>query len=337
MIRNVWHKVRQFLEPKAVVLMYHRVDQLSGDPWQLAVSPAHFEEHLRVIRRHWKPVSLLKLARYVADGSVIDRSVALTFDDGYVDNFEQAKPLLEKYQIPATFFITTRNCEEKTGFWWDELQQIILETPTLPEKVTIDIGGERLHYALDEETTLNPSLQDIQRGWITSQQPPTKRCHLYLELWQRIRPLAADEQLNVMTALRDWAGQLPAKPTELTCMTPDQIQALLTNPLFSIGGHTVTHPALADQPSDVQQSEIRNGKAYLDLLTDKPVQLFAYPYGSYTDETVRILDEAGIRLAVTTRAGAVTKSSQLLQVNRYQVADWDGDVFASRLTQWFRN
>lgn len=73
---------------RSLALMYHRINTLRPDPWTTCVSPAHFEEHLDVIRRLPFPVTL-------------------TLDDGYADNFENARPLLEKHNVSASIFVTS--------------------------------------------------------------------------------------------------------------------------------------------------------------------------------------------------------------------------------------
>ena len=316
--------------------MYHRVDDVATDPWQLAVSPAHFDQQLRVLRQHWHPVSLTELSRAVATRSVVNRSVVLTFDDGYIDNFEQAKPLLEKYDIPATFFIPTQNCERQTLFWWDELQQIILDTEVLPQTLTLPIGDELLHYDLADDALLTPERRERQRSWIAFEDEPIGRCALYQTLWSKLRPLPDPDQQRILTELHAWAAD-NQQPPGLVCMTPEHIRQLIRNPLFSVGAHTVTHPALADHAPAEQEAEISRSKAYLEQLTGKTIGLFAYPYGSFTEATVSIVDGQAFTAAVTTHEGAITRFSQPLRLNRYQVNNWRGDELQTQLTNWLRN
>ena len=68
----------------------------------------------------------------VSGGDVPSAGVVVTFDDGYADNFHNAKPLLERYEIPATVFVTTGYLQDQREFWWDELERILLQPGTLP-------------------------------------------------------------------------------------------------------------------------------------------------------------------------------------------------------------
>src|ERR1700730_15153034 len=88
--------------PAGIILMYHRVNDAVQDPWELCVAPANFEEHLEVLRKY----SCVPLEK-MEDGKRKDRYVALTFEDGYADNLHVAIPMLEHFDMPAAFFITT--------------------------------------------------------------------------------------------------------------------------------------------------------------------------------------------------------------------------------------
>jgi peptidoglycan/xylan/chitin deacetylase (PgdA/CDA1 family) len=122
-----------------MILLYHRVCESPLDPWQLSVTPRHFAQHLEVIRRKWRPMPLGPLVRALREGQRLERAVAVTFDDGYADNLLAAKPLLERYDIPATVFVATGCLEGGWGFWWDELESLLLRAGELPP--TLDLPG----------------------------------------------------------------------------------------------------------------------------------------------------------------------------------------------------
>lgn len=103
--------------PPVVVLAYHRVAQLEDDALQLAVTPQHFVEQLEVITAIFDDVWRFDTAWACPAQPV----VCLTFDDGYADNYITALPILERFQIPATFFISTGHVENNWPYWWDVL------------------------------------------------------------------------------------------------------------------------------------------------------------------------------------------------------------------------
>ena len=90
-------RVKKRFSSRAVILMYHRVAELSSDPWSLAVTPTHFADQLAVLRKYGQPISLQQLVQAHENGRVPHRSIVLTFDDGYADNLLYAKPLLEQF------------------------------------------------------------------------------------------------------------------------------------------------------------------------------------------------------------------------------------------------
>ncbi|HSB13722.1 MAG TPA: glycosyltransferase [Bryobacteraceae bacterium] len=111
--------------PKALILLYHRVAEVQPDPWSLCVTPQHFAEHLDVLSSRWNVLRLRDLVRALQDGALPDRSIAITFDDGYADNLHNAKPILERYGKPATTFVSSGYVGNKREFWWDELERIV--------------------------------------------------------------------------------------------------------------------------------------------------------------------------------------------------------------------
>jgi peptidoglycan/xylan/chitin deacetylase (PgdA/CDA1 family) len=120
-----WRLDRERTAPgDAVILVYHRVADLELDRWRLAVSPSRFGEHLSVITERFRPVSMDELSTAVEAAALPRRAVAVTFDDGYRDNLEVARPLLEQYEMPASVFIVTGYLGSERGFWWDELEQL---------------------------------------------------------------------------------------------------------------------------------------------------------------------------------------------------------------------
>jgi len=89
----------------------------------LAVSPETFEEHVKFLNAHYDPVSLIELTRRIDTKTFRGNEACITFDDGYRDNLTHALPVLEKYQTPATIFITTHRLGEQSMFDIDQLYE----------------------------------------------------------------------------------------------------------------------------------------------------------------------------------------------------------------------
>ena len=114
--------------------MYHRIADAPIDPWDLAVSQAYFKEQLDVLNRTRKPLPLAEFVGLLAAGRLPSNAVAITFDDGYVDNLVAGKPLLAAADIPATIF----------------LLQATLVVPR-------HFGGTSLQASFSSEAALKPS------------------------------------------------------------------------------------------------------------------------------------------------------------------------------------
>src|SRR5438552_16821331 len=140
LIRCIWPP-----GPMPLILMYHRIADEPLDHWDLSVSPAHFEDHLRVICRTRHALPLTEFVKRHMAGTVRPDAVALTFDDGYVDNLLSAKPRLAAADVPATVFLPTGFLDRPGEFWWDELARFILLEGG-PRSFDLTVRGQPMHF-----------------------------------------------------------------------------------------------------------------------------------------------------------------------------------------------
>jgi peptidoglycan/xylan/chitin deacetylase (PgdA/CDA1 family) len=335
MIRRLLHTIRKSYEPKALVLMYHRVADLETDVWRLAVKPQNFEEHLQVLSRNWHVVPLAELAEDLALHRLRRNSTAITFDDGYEDNYVAARPLLEKYSLPATFFICSANIGRRAEFWWDELEQIILSTQELPQTLNKRINQAQLSFDLGEERYLTEVLRRKHQQWKAFvQEPPTLRSALYLKLWEQLKPLPSHLQQAYLQQLKVWAGVSGTPRAAYQSMNLEQLKSLARNRLFDLGAHTASHYDLARLSLSAQRQELASCKSFLEKATDREVTLLAYPYGSYNQDTVMLAAEAGFEAAVTTQDCPVIPTSAKYKLGRFLVDDWSGKQLDASLKSW---
>ncbi len=107
------------LRSKAVVVAFHRIDdQVADDP--IGCTPQRFERFCRFFGRHFQVVPLSQLLADAAAGRDVGGRLAITFDDGYANNFETAAPILCRYGLPATFFVATGWIGTHTVAPWDQ-------------------------------------------------------------------------------------------------------------------------------------------------------------------------------------------------------------------------
>ncbi len=316
--------------------MYHRVAELRSDPWALAVAPRRFDEHLEFLRQHARPMRLRQLSQSLLNGNnLTDRSVIVTFDDGYADNLHNAKPLLERYGIPATVFLTTGYIGQEREFWWDELDRLLLRPGVLPERLSLTIDGNAYRWELGEAARYGEDAARRHRRWRAWEEDPSPRHSLYNSLWELLRPMAEGERRRVLDELRGWAGAEPTSRPSHHLLSLEEAVALAQGELIEVGAHTVTHPTLSTLPPATQRDEILGSKARLEEILGHPVTSFSYPYGNRSAETVGIVRNAGFACACSTRTDVVGPSTNRFRLPRVQVQDWDGEEFATWLSKWF--
>ncbi len=249
----------------------------------LKVSPAFLE---RIILKYKKLgfdfVSLNQLHEMIRSGKTNRRPfVAFTIDDGYLDNYTNALPVFEKYDVPFAIFVATDFVDKKAILWWDCLEELIMTH----ESVTTSDGRTY-------------SCKTFQQRWNT-----------FRYLRERILNLdqnCLEQGLSEMFAQYDidWYGPIKEKG-----MTWSQIKALADHPLCTIGGHTVSHPSLKILSTEEAEQEIREGIERIAQAIQEPVRFFAYPYGTpheIGEREFRLIERLGIKLAFMAHQGCIT-------------------------------
>lgn len=318
-----------------VILMYHQVAERRLDPWGLCVTPAHFAEHLQVLRESAHVISLDELLRARRSGQIPQRTVAITFDDGYAGNLYHAKPLLERYEMPATIFVTTGTLGSGREFWWDELERLLLQPGRLPGELCLKIG-DRQHWwkVTGVEYTPDDYRRDFQiKPW---QAEPGSRLAFYHLIWKHFRPLPVGEIARLLDEIVAWAGADRIARPDYCPLTAEELGVLADNGTVTIGAHSVTHPVLPSLPRDVQRQEIGQSKAKLESLLGRTITSFAYPFGQYAPDTLSLIREAEFACACSTAHKPVGRNTDPFELPRFGVLDCNGERFGSYLSDCFR-
>jgi peptidoglycan/xylan/chitin deacetylase (PgdA/CDA1 family) len=108
-----------FFRNSALVIALHRVRETTTPDDGLTTSVEMFDRYCRFFTRHFRVVPLSELVERLTRGLPLNRHLAITFDDGYLDNFDCAVPVLERYSLPATFFVVSDWVESNVVPWWD--------------------------------------------------------------------------------------------------------------------------------------------------------------------------------------------------------------------------
>ena len=314
---HYWRRASRWLRsrwaPQVLILHYHRVADMPSDPYDMCVAPRHFAEQLEIARRCGTPLSLRQIVQALRDGGLPRRAVAITFDDGYEDNLCNAKPLLERYNLSATVFVVSGFVGSEREFWWDELENLVLQSGELPGTLRVRIGPSAYVWELTA---------------------PDSRRIVFDALYWLLRPLPAGDQGRVLDALWVWAGRSPQRRPTHHILTREQVVGLAEGGLVEVGAHTVTHPLLAAMPPEAQRAEVCESRSALQAILGQPVTSFSYPHGSWSVETVAALRDAGFACACSSRYDTVWPGADPLQLPRFEVKNWDGAVFERRVREW---
>jgi peptidoglycan/xylan/chitin deacetylase (PgdA/CDA1 family) len=338
-IKRATQRVRYRFRPGVLVLLYHRVIDLPCDPYRQAVKPQHFAEHLEVLKKSANVLPFSQAMQALQNGKLPHRTVVITFDDGYADNFYHANPLLERYDIPATVFVTSGHIGKEYEFWWDELERLLIGSETLPQNLNLDVNGKSYHWELGEAATYREEERKRDRSWCVWQQdaPPHPRLRFFREVYKLLQPLLIPEKKNVLEQLLVWTDSEPEGRITHRTLSADELVCLAKGGLVEIGAHTVTHPVLSTLSIPNQQSEIQKSKADLETILGRPVRSLAYPHGSqsdYTKATMAIAQEAGFDYACSTQCNLAWHNGDRFQLPRIGVEDCNGEVFSHQLEEW---
>lgn len=308
---------------KAVVLMYHRVADVGEDPWDLCVAPGRFEDQLGLLAREYPVVPLSELVAALRSRTLRQGTVAITFDDGYADNLEAAAPLLQRHGLPATFFITSSLVNSASGFWWDRLQDLLLDAAALPESLEILIAGSSSRWELRTAATPRPlralTAGDRRRPW---EAEPGSRLEFFYSVWKHLRQLEPEQREQALEQIEQWRGTGPAEQTAHRVLTTEEARQLAGLPGMSIGAHSATHAALSCCPLPEQRAEIERSKADLEDLVGVPVSAFAYPFGDFGPETPGLVRDAGFDCACIADPGCIWAGTDAYRLPRLAALDW---------------
>jgi peptidoglycan/xylan/chitin deacetylase (PgdA/CDA1 family) len=299
---------------QAVILAYHRLAQPETDVHGLCLSPNEFRQQMRHLQAEYSVTSLEALAAAVRDGSVPDRSVAITFDDGYLDNYTVASPILLDLGLPATFFVTTDGLDRVYEYWWDAIERIFCAPgDPLPDALNLSIAGIRVSM---------PTLSPTQRG------------EAHRQVHGLMSAAAAEARDAALAALAQWSQrQTPTFPAHRR-MNADELRVLSTRPAHDIGAHTARHLMLPAQHRDVQLTEILEAQRCLQALLGKPVAALAYPYGA-VDEPTCAVARASFACAVTCEGVGVSAGADLWRLPRVEVRTSQAEAFPTWLQRRF--
>ncbi len=279
-------------EKNITVFVYHRVGELDIDTRNLSVKSDRFQEQLKWIKSNYH------ILRSDEDWTTKEKAAVITFDDGYHDFFEIVVPILERYKVPATVFISTGNVDKTEEFWTDFLERIIFfsysgfdKLEFCSKKFDIDDYNGRLETFFYIRNILK-DMSMVERN-------------------EKLSELAAEAPLKV------------APRVSHRVMTSEEIKECSKSEFVTIGAHTVSHCCLAAEDETTQRNEIYESKNFLENITGKDVNVFAYPYGGredFNEKTIAICEEAGFKKIFAAYPGFTGYKVQTCKIPRINIS-----------------
>jgi len=268
------------------ILAYHRVNYHSGTNFLfydnvISCSPEIFDSQMSFCRKYFTPITFSHFRNCLNDkGRLPERPLIITFDDGYKDNFTYALPILRKYKIPATIFLTTGYIGKNELFWWDAAAYSIKTSKR--KELEMDINNSSYRFALDSNEKRRESIR--------------KLCLI-------LKSLSNDKKNEVLQQLF-LLSDVRAPQSEIS-MGWDDVKEMCREGI-EFGSHTVTHPILTKISERDIIFELEESKKIIEGTIDKEVIAFAYPNGlkeDFDNHIKNVLNDLGYRYAVSCVSG----------------------------------
>jgi peptidoglycan/xylan/chitin deacetylase (PgdA/CDA1 family) len=295
--------------PSARILYYHRINN-DNDPFFPATPTDVFEQQMRFIARNYNVVSLASMLERLETGYT-EPMLAITFDDGYRDNYDNALPILRRYGLPATIFLTTGGIDSREPLWFEELAGAIKGTERDYIDIEIDIPRRFPLRTVPERLKANGDIFALMRKL----PDPERR-----------------QWLGRIVSNLEWRGGVRRDQM----LTWDQVRHMHKENV-AFGAHTVTHPFLSKMTRDDVAWEVSESKRRIEQELQSPVQYFAYPNGRQEDFAPfnkEVIRSAGYSAAVTTIWGVNSASTDRMELRRGQPWEETASMFACKL-DWY--
>ncbi|MEW4567959.1 polysaccharide deacetylase family protein [Tautonia sp. JC769] len=264
--------------PCLLVLVYHRI----GDPTAttdyapvFSATPEGFRRQIEEVQRAFRLLSPTELVAHASGGTPLnDPCAAITFDDGYRDQYEHGLPALVDAGASATYFIPPDRIDHPRPFWWDLVSRVIHQTDR--ERLELD---EPARLTIDlTRTSRAEALAIVVQACLAAHRLDEERLAEHL---QERSGVSLDLNALGRSALMTW----------------EQVQTLADSGMV-VGSHGKTHRRLADLNEEEQSEELVSSKRMLEARLGREVDAISYPYGGatdYDDRTCRLARQAGYR------------------------------------------
>lgn len=307
-----------------VVLMYHRVLPADSSERRLEqpgmyVSPETLDLHLTELKTHFEPVHLDDWLRRARHGAALPRlACAITFDDGWRDNYEFALPVLAKHGAPAAIFLVSHLIGSTGRFWPNRLMSLLDRSFAVPGSVPFPDPLRRI---------VEPILANARRrGALRAEDGD-----LAVQAAKELR----EERIRELICAAEGGGAHSAEKREL--LNAEEVTLLASSGLVRFGSHTATHFRVGGEVAiDDLEREVVGSRRELQEICGQPVDLFCYPNGETSPAAIDMARRNYLG-AVTTRKGWHTASQDaylIARIGLHEDVSSTPQAFLSRVSGW---
>jgi peptidoglycan/xylan/chitin deacetylase (PgdA/CDA1 family) len=267
------------------ILMFHRVcpsssnSRIKGNAG-LEVTPEYLENTILFLRQNnYEIVSLTRVAQIISGAYIKKKIAVFTFDDGYVDNYVHAYPILKKHSVPFTIYVTTNLPDGEAILWWYLLEDLVLKE----NQINFEISERYYQFSCASLREKDWAYHEIHKIILNG---PSNHLN------QRIRQV-----------FKNYDVSFQEKTSQLS-LTWQQIREMSEDPLVEIGAHTINHEALDKLPESDVRKEMKGSRDLIESMIDQNVEHFSYPFGTQNeagDREFSIARECGFKTSTTTR------------------------------------
>ncbi|QYZ78955.1 hypothetical protein E2N92_05705 [Methanofollis formosanus] len=301
---DAYRNLRNTIGSGTTIYTFHRVGPQRHEWLIPSMETAEFDRTVQWLAGTHRVLPLHEVVNALAEGRELPQgTAAITFDDGYQDIYTHAWPVLQKYGVPATVFLTTDPVDRRELFWFDRFRHII--HTTRKTRVEVDGLGEIPLRTQDERFR---AVTLIERSVLK----------------------VADEagKLACIDAIEEDLRVEPPEIGDDYILTWDQVREMGQDSV-SFGSHTVTHPQLTHIPLRQAAKEVRDSKERIERETGKKILFLSYPNGGAADTSAAIetlVGDAGYLSAFYGVPGPVRAGNNLFRLNRI-FSGWDFNTF----------
>jgi peptidoglycan/xylan/chitin deacetylase (PgdA/CDA1 family) len=259
------------------------------------ISTYNFEKQMRHIANNYNVMSLDEIVQRVSKKESIRGCVAITFDDGFRDNYDNAYPILKKYDLPATIFLTTGYIGTGIVPWFIKERYIFMKT----KKTQLRFSSCDKQFFISMPTIRDRFLASDKLMIYLKNCSKSQRNIMLNQLCEKFE---VNDFQDIDSIMLNWE--------QVREMSQDRI---------NFGAHTVSHPVLSKVNPDIAKKEIFESKETILKKTGNPVNCFAYPFGKkadYNSEIFEILKNIGFQCGVTSEKEFNSYETGLYELNR---------------------